>query len=252
MSILKQCAPIRIILFTFLLSLLGCGGGSAGTGTTTFSGKLLNTENQPVEGAVVRVVGSTETVQTDEEGRFILSAPEEAKEVQLQVETSGVNASVTVPTASEENAKVGVQLQLDEERSTLVVKSLEVTAQLGGECKEAFSKNGLEFIQTRLLADGAECFAEVSVWSDGSPVSGAVVEIQRRTCGELPDGEDGWISVASSKTRQSPSPGEARVRFRFSNDDANCQYRIVAPARNPNQASVFFLIRTFQDPARGE
>jgi len=236
-----------LFLFATTIAIGSCGGGSAGTGTTTFSGKLLTTDNVPVQGAVVRVEGSTETATTDEQGRFSLITNEQSEDVRLQVQTEDVNTSVSIPTPRVDDSKVGVQLELNTSTATVSVKSLEVTSEIIGACKDSFVRNGGTLVQVKKIKDETLCTARVSARSAGNNLSGISVVIQRRACPDTPDTDNEWISVASGKTQQARNPGVAEFNFKFFDDTDHCQYRIVAPYKDSERTSVIFPIVTLRE-----
>lgn len=228
-------------------SIMACGGGSAGTGTTSYTGKLLTENNEPLSGATVTLVDSGETVITDSQGRFSIesTAPAEAA-VQIEVTSNDVTASVEVPTPESSDRKVGIRLELNEQESKLTVRSLEISVDFIGECAKAFDKSRSSFSQSKPLKDETECVLKVSAEERGQPVGGILAQLQRRSCSE--ESTD-WIDISSGKTAFSNTPGAVNLKFRFFNDSEHCQYRVVAPYRDKQRASLVFPIFTLQQPA---
>jgi hypothetical protein len=238
---------ISIGLIFSISALISCGGGSAGTGTTTFTGKLVNTENEPVQGATVSIVGSGEIVTTDEQGRFTLSADDKDAPVQLQVQSTGVNTSVTVPPASSDESKVGIQLELNENTATVSVRSTEASVSMVGDCEKYFNQSKTSLIQIRPLPDQSKCLIRVSARAGGRPVGGVLAEIQRSSCSYSPEWDKTWITVASGRTKQSNTLGRVDIKFTFFDDDAHCQYRVVAPVGDREKTPLIFPIVTLRE-----
>jgi hypothetical protein len=240
-------------LFLFLIIPLaaigfsGCGGGSAGTGTTTFTGKLLTTDNQPVEGAVVRVVGSGDIATTDAQGQFVLSTANQDIPHELQVQAQGVDASVVVPAATADESKIGVQLELDTSNATVSITSVEVKVTMIGNCAKYFLQEDQSIVQIKHIPDQTLCTFQVAANSGTRPVGGILAELQRNTCNG-PEGEsESWIAVASGRTRESGSRGRVDVKFTFFDDEAHCRYRVVAPSGDKNRTPLFFPIVTIRE-----
>jgi len=237
-------------LLLILVAVMGCGGGSAGTGTTTFTGKLLTPDNKPVEGATIRVVGSNEVATTDEKGQFTLSAQDQNLPVEIQVQSDGVAASVIIPAATADESKIGVQLELDTDKSTLSVRSLEVKVTIVGECGRYFLKNQDSFQQIRALPDLTRCTVRVAANSGNRPVGGILADVQRTSCNGIAEDGDSWISVASGRTKESGSRGKVDIDFTFFDDDAHCQYRVVAPSKDRSRAPLIFSIVTLRQQSQ--
>jgi len=222
------------------LIIFGCGGGSAGTGTVSLSGKLLNPQDEPVSGAIVTIVETGETAVTDANGNFSIETNTAGQEVALQVESEEVTATVSVSTATQEDSKVGVQLEVDNERSTVSVRNYEVSLEIKGLCGKAFSKSGTTYLQTQAIKDGTTCRLSVTATERGEPLSGISVQLQRRSC----EADSEWLGVSTASTAFTDPPGVADLQFRFRADDAHCAYRVVAPYRDSSRAPLFFELIT--------
>ncbi len=237
----KLAAISLLAILSFGIS--GCGGGSAGTGTTSFQGKILTPDNQPVEGAVVTVVGTGETAVSDEQGRFSLDAEAPSSGgVALQVQAPEVNATVNVPVGDRAESKVGVQLEVNSATSTVTVRNIEVKAEFVGACKSAFARSGSSFIQAQSIADETTCTIKIRARERGAPLGGINTQLQRRRC----DSDSEWHSIASRKTSFTGEPGTAELKFRFFNDEEHCRYRIVAPAGDRERPALVFEIGTLR------
>lgn len=232
---------ISLIVSAALFS-IGCGGGSAGTGTTSFQGKLLTPENEPVAGAIVTVVETGESAVTDKNGQFVLETASSNNNVAIQVEAPDVTATVTVPRASSNDSKVGLELEVNSETATITVKNFEISAEIIGGCMSAFAKRQNTLVQVRRIPDGTKCIARVIATEKENPLGGIRVEIQRSRC------ETGgtWTSVASGRTSFTDPAGVSEVPFRFLDDNEHCRYRIVAPVKDPKRSPLVFDIETFR------
>lgn len=243
---------LNIFRFLFLFPTLiviatsGCGGGSAGTGTTTFTGKLLTTDNQPVRGATVRVVGSDVVVTTDDQGQFILITDVQDVPTQIQVQAPGVNASVMIPPATADQSQIGLQLELDTNNSTVSIQSVEVKVSFVGQCEKFFLQSTDSLVQINPLPDLTKCTLQVTANSGSQPVGAILADVQRNSCSGTDDESNSWISVASGRTRESGLRGRVDIKFTFFDDDAHCRYRVVAPQGDESRTPLIFPIITLR------
>lgn len=249
---MRKLVNIFRFLFPALIvfSALGCGGGSAGTGTTTFTGKLLTTDNQPVAGATVRVVGSNDVATTDEQGQFVISTDVQDVPTEIQVQAPGVDTSVVIPAATAEQSQIGVQLELDTNKSTVSIQSVEIKVSFIGQCEKFFLQSSDSIVQTRPVPDLTKCTLEVITNSGNRSIGGILAELQRNSCNGVEGESEDWISIASGRTKRSGSRGKVDINFTFFDDDAHCQYRVVAPLGDKNRTPLIFPIVTLRSQSK--
>jgi hypothetical protein len=116
-----------LLIIFFCLALLGCGGGTRGTGGTDFTGKVADQESRPVVGISVTLLEAQQASTTDNNGEFKFNAavsgdltfrfngqaaegdvvvqgvPAAAKKVELEFEVRTDNRSVSLKKVVSEN-----------------------------------------------------------------------------------------------------------------------------------------------------
>lgn len=112
-------ALLRSTLIIVALTIIGgCGGGTRGTGGTEFTGKVLTTTGNPVEGATVSIPATGDSDLTDASGSFFFEASV-AGDVDFQVQALGVSAAVTVSGIPAGASKVTVQFKVNSTAGTV-------------------------------------------------------------------------------------------------------------------------------------
>jgi len=125
-----------IILFAFNFPLLGCGGGTSGTGGGGFniSGTLRTTNNAPVPGVQVAVVTSpngqlmrasynavpvlnktSQMAVTDSQGQFNLSLNDRPDNITLAFQGDTFDSMVDVLAVPSTATKLNLNLKIDQE-----------------------------------------------------------------------------------------------------------------------------------------
>lgn len=114
----------KVFTFGFLVSfLLGCsGGGTTGTGGDgpIFSGRIVDTDGNPVSSAEVAIKLDNEVVAsatTDEQGIFSMLAPQAVESVTLQVDVSGEKSSALVDAIAPTTVEVALTLKVEPNNS---------------------------------------------------------------------------------------------------------------------------------------
>jgi hypothetical protein len=236
----------KLLLLTILslLCAISCGGGSAGTGTVSLRGKLITPDNQPVAGAEIVIVETGESVVTSADGNFVIDTPTE-REVQVEVRSEELTTTVALPPPVKEEARVGVELELDRENSRVEVREYEVAVSFTGECARYFNNTVGTLYQTRPLPDETVCRLQVRTSEGGAPLGGVLVQLQRRRC----DADARWRNVTSARTDYVGEVGLTEIEFIFRTDEEHCRYRIAAPVRDSSRAPIYVeIVRQIEQP----
>lgn len=229
---------LKDIIFILFISLIGCGGGSVGTGTRVIEGSITDSFQNPVPLALVTLDQTGESSQTDENGQFAIDTSSKSENITLTVNSSNFEASVSLNKAQGE--RVGVDVTVDKNSGTAKVRNLSVTAKIVGKCDIAFENNAV-IRQGNKLENGTECTLKVTISGNGVPVNDANFVLQHRECDETRP----WRVSVEGKT-SSLTPGIGQVNFIFKDDKAHCDYRIIAPYNYPGLKNIIFPVNTFQ------
>ena len=93
--------------------LLGCGGGTRGTGGVTFDGKVVVGTSGPVAGAQVTVLNTGDSDITDAEGNFLIQT-DEVTTLQVSVRAGEREGTTTIGDIPEGKSRVTATLVVDE------------------------------------------------------------------------------------------------------------------------------------------
>jgi hypothetical protein len=244
---------VQLALLIFVLSLVGCGGGSEGTGSAissragTLEGKVSSSTDLPIPGAIVTVAETGERVVTDAEGKFSVEAPADTPSLTLAVTASSATGDVVLENvAVDPSTAANVSIKLDAATHQIRATQVSATARIVGTCDSAF-ENDRVIRQGNHLDDGISCLAKVVVQSNGKNIGGIRVAVQHRAC----DITAPWQDSAIGTTNKDVHRGIAQVAFAFYTTPEFCQYRIVVPFNDPRFEPVIFEINTRQQQLLG-
>lgn len=126
----------RIFTFSYLLILLmqiiafpGCGGGTTGTGgtgSTEFSGKILDDSGAPVGNAMVTIEETGDSAVTDDQGNFTVETSIESSSVTVRVQSEATDVKTTVDDIPDEPQSIAVTFEINRRKNTLSVKRRDV------------------------------------------------------------------------------------------------------------------------------
>lgn len=116
---------IGAIAALFVL-VVGCGGGTGGTGLQDYQGKILTKSLAPVAGAEVTIVQTGDSAVTDERGEFLIRTELDGGDVGLLIEGSDFSSQVVLPDIPAQATIVVVTLELDEVTKTVSTKDIVV------------------------------------------------------------------------------------------------------------------------------
>lgn len=121
-----------IMLALISVLLIGCGGGTTGSGdsTTQISGQVKNAAGNPIKDAEIEVVETGESTKTDQDGQFELQVMSGINELTLAVsakDSSGnVSGSVLIADLPTQRAEVQVQITVDSNSGSVVIDSVNI------------------------------------------------------------------------------------------------------------------------------
>ena len=164
-----------------ILLLIGCGGGSSGTGVRTFDGRILTTQNDPLSGATVTVVQTGDSTVTDAQGFFSLDSEDTKSSVDFAIDASDVHTVVNVATIDPSSTSISLNVKVDKVKNSAQVQIVDVRAQIVGTCDPAFENNEV-IRQANKIAKGTICTVRVKVFGDGHPLVGEKIALQRHSC----------------------------------------------------------------------
>lgn len=237
---------LALLCLTASAELLGCGGGSIGTGTgeglTTVEGRLVSPEGLPLPGFSVTIEGSETPAVTDQTGYFVLAVPTDTlpESVEIHVSPDGTNLSnVTVGEVASDPSAVVLEVVVDEVAPPVVVKSTNLTVQAIGDCAASFNNNR-SIDQIAQITEGTSCDFSVEVTSDGVLRSDAKYRIETRAC----DNSAEWKPIQEGITTSESSATLGIASIIYTVDPEHCVYRVVAPIGEEAVESASFEIRT--------
>ncbi len=117
-----------LLLCLCLAHIQGCGGGTSGTdlgGQTRIFGILQETDQSPIEGALVAIAESGETTVTEAGGAFVFITTLEAPQLTFIVTDENTSLSSESIAISEEIAEISVTLEFDRINSQVDTTNLE-------------------------------------------------------------------------------------------------------------------------------
>lgn len=252
-----KAAPflIRLILICCTsLVIIGCaqGGGTSGSGVVV-KGLVETTSGQPFQQALIELLETGESTQSDASGGFSLKTTMFLEQFTLHVTKDALNASVTIDTIPEEADAVSVRIVVDTQANTATatridfsdVQDFDLAAGVVGACDRFFENRGDRIRQGNPVKAGTSCLLKATVMGDGELQGGILVGIEHRACAS----GSPWRQVATAYTETGPHHGVAQIPFRFYDDVNSCFYRISAPYHDSmgRQSYVFIDTSTGQD-----
>jgi len=131
---MKFCS-LRILFIGFLI-LVGCAGGTRGTGAGSgvdIEGTLRDLTQAPLPNVVVTLVDTMDVAVTDENGFFMIrSATPIGNTFTLNFNTEALQADTAVENLAEDVTMVVLDLAADEEADTVEIVSIETNGSSGG------------------------------------------------------------------------------------------------------------------------
>lgn len=235
----------RALSLILILSLLtACGGGSAGTGLGPAGGSIegrVSIQGKPLSNAVVTVVETGDTGQTDPDGLFLIEVSNQLESYTLEVNYEQKKELVAINTSNNSESSV-INLEIDIPKNPakpLTVDYLQVEAKIVGIC-DIYFDNTRPIRQSNPAPPGIECTAKVRVSSGYAPVGQVSFAVQHKSC----DDNSEWITDAASETSETYFPGIGQLQFSFFDDYEHCIYRIITPFEDQGIKPVTVEVQT--------
>lgn len=115
---MKRCLVICVWVACVFGLLSSCGGGSAGTGSQTYTGTVVNRNLEVLPNAEVLLVANGALSVTNQAGEFSISTDPIAGDVQFQVTAGEKSSLVLVQGVPEATDTVRIRFEFDEENGT--------------------------------------------------------------------------------------------------------------------------------------
>ncbi|MBX7138472.1 MAG: hypothetical protein K1X83_10860 [Oligoflexia bacterium] len=121
---LRCLLAAAIVIFCSVV--IGCGGGSKGTGAVDFVGRAVTLSGTGVSGAQITITSTGDSGTTDADGNFNISSAVEAGDVELLVDTDNFSATTVIPNVPGTAKVVRVTLEVDEENEEVSNRDVQV------------------------------------------------------------------------------------------------------------------------------
>lgn len=232
------------VLYVLLLLVIGCGGGSVGTGTggereLTVEGTIENTSGNPIPAALVTIIDTGDSDITDRDGRFSILTHSDSETLTLEVSVGNQTNTTTIEAMGEDGV-ISLTIKFNPLVDEIEVDRLKVSAKIVGRC-DSYFENRRIIRQSNPAPQGVECTARVKVISAGLALAHVPIAIQFRRCGA---GKP-WTTTALGETMTGSNLGVAQIPFNFFDDPDHCLYQIVTPFGVAEVDPVIYEIQTF-------
>lgn len=237
-------SKLKFAATALFVMLLGCGGGTSGTGLRSIRGHVGDSSGQPLGGTAITIAETGAATLSDESGLFVLQSDASLPSVTLHLSGDSFDTSVNVDLSQHDHEEVNLDVSVDTANNSAeavrldfsTVESFDVQVDIVGGCARAFS----EQTQVRPLPDGLFCDLEVHVSGDGEALGGVLVSLERQACGKAKP----WRTFATGLTQTQPHAGFLPIRFRFFANERACRYRVVAPFGDDKKRQSIVIIKT--------
>ncbi|NBW39835.1 carboxypeptidase regulatory-like domain-containing protein [bacterium] len=128
MNILNRTVSRILVMSCVLLTLfavIGCGGGTQGTGGIAIEGRILKTDGTALANTKVTVAQTGDSTTTDANGDFSLTAKVTGT-TSLLVESDTVSTEVAIGDISAQASTVRVTISVDENENSGTVEEIEI------------------------------------------------------------------------------------------------------------------------------
>lgn len=226
------------ILLSVLCFLIGCGGGTVGTGTgeRSIEGRILLVSGAPLPDAEVIILQTGESSTTDASGAFMIETSTTETELSLQIETDTFSSQVEIQTDPTDPV-TQVNLSVDPVKKITTVKNISVTAKIEGRCDPYF-ENKRKIRQSNKLATDTQCTVNVRIRGDGAPIDRIPFVVEHAACNQKK-----WKRDSEGITN---TGGFGSTDFTYVDAEDHCYYRIIVPYNVEGLDPVTFLVVTFQ------
>lgn len=241
---------LLLYLLSIILTLSGCGGGSAGTGTgddsVTIKGIVRDDNQQPLQGVLVTVIEGGESDITDNAGQFEINTEVIADEYTLEFKVDDRSVTTTI-SAVGGNGTISIEVEINPLLDDITVNDISVNAKIVGSCDVYFENRDPIRQANKVPENGVQCTLKVSVKNRKTGLAHVPIAIQYRRC----EGNKSWYTTELGVTMSGGNLGVAQIPFRYYSNDVHCRYRIVTPYYEDSEGvnrdrSVIKYIDTFE------
>lgn len=117
---------LSLIFMAIVLSLVGCGGGTSGTGGITISGQTLDQNSRPLQGVDVIALDTGNAAITDAEGRFVVVAARSVPNTTLSFEQGENKIPATIDSLPEDAELIEATFKVDFARRESAVSDVRI------------------------------------------------------------------------------------------------------------------------------
>ena len=194
-----------------LLTLDGCGGGSAGTGigtetrSLTIEGTLVSETNKPLAGVTVTILETGDSSVTNTAGQFTITTDPFEGDTTLEYQR-GKKRGSTIISAQQDSGAIQIVLKVNPLFDEVTADSLVVDSRIVGRC-ESYFENKTPIRQSNRVPSGTRCVAKARVLTGTTPLAHAPIAIQYRAC----EADSPWITVTLGETLSGANIGVGQV-----------------------------------------
>lgn len=227
-------------LLLSLLLLIGCGGGTSGSGIKTFEGRVQAQNGVSISGVSVTIEETGESTVTDGEGRFTLASEADGPDVAFLVETPMQERRFTLREISDDNARIALNIVF--QPSSIDVTHLDLRARFAGLCDHYFENREI-IRQANRVPPGTVCSINVEVVGDGSRLGKIPVALEYAAC----SADSQWNTLALVSTGEGRHQGFAEINFEYKDSKEFCRYRVRVLEELGSGLFVTYPIDTFTE-----
>lgn len=100
--------------FIAAIGIIGCGGGTTGTGGTNFTGSILDAGGAPLSSVRVQIAGTDQGATTDSNGNFEFNAEVVQQDIEVVFETGQVTTNLLIQEVPGEASSLIIDVVIDE------------------------------------------------------------------------------------------------------------------------------------------
>lgn len=226
------------VCLLFLVLLIGCGGGSSGTGTkSSFEGIVQTVSGDPYSGATVTLLETGDSTTTDGSGQFILESEFSKSEATFEIERNLFKTQVAVSDLDASSNTFSLNITVDPDAGTASIRGADIRVKFVGICDNYF-ENNRTIRQSTQVPRGTNCTLQVTTKALRGGLPNREFQLQFRACSD----SSNWNILAQSETND---VGIGSIQFPFVDDATHCIYRVLVPLNDNEIRPISFKIQTF-------
>ena len=247
----------KIFIFILILELTSCGGGTSGTSQTgvrtqkTYAGSVSDEQGQPVEDVSIQI--ENDNAKTNKDGTFVLAANLGTENNEITINSNLISKTLTLPKFSNPVSIVQLNIKISEQEVKLSDVEFVLDNISGKGCENAFAETEIFRLdqdsapllisnQVSPVAAKTKCFANVSLFSNASPVAGVGAEMYFFS---TPNDITTSISVVLVDTQNTNVDGKVVFEFIPKLPSRGPGYFVIeAPSIQPLSSRVAVVINT--------